>query len=82
MNKLVLLRHGESFWNLENRFTGWTDVELSSNGIEQAKEAGKKLKENGFTFDLAYVSPLKRSIDTLNYCLLEMDLYDKIEVIK
>ena len=82
MNKLVLLRHGESVWNLENRFTGWTDVELSPNGIEQAKEAGKKLKEAGFTFDLAYVSPLKRSIDTLNYCLLEMDLYGKIEVIK
>ncbi len=82
MNKLVLLRHGESVWNLENRFTGWTNVELSPNGIEQAKEAGRKLKENGFTFDLAYVSPLKRSIDTLNYCLLEMDLYNKIEVIK
>ncbi|MBR4830577.1 MAG: 2,3-diphosphoglycerate-dependent phosphoglycerate mutase [Bacilli bacterium] len=82
MNKLVLLRHGESVWNLENRFTGWTDVELSPNGIEQAKEAGRKLKELGFTFDLAYVSPLKRSIDTLNYCLLEMDLYNKIEVIK
>ena len=82
MNKLVLLRHGESVWNLENRFTGWTNVELSPNGIEQAKEAGRKLKENGFIFDLAYVSPLKRSIDTLNYCLLEMDLYNKIEVIK
>ena len=82
MNKLVLLRHGLTVWNQENRYTGWTNVELSLEGIEEAKEAGRKLKENGFTFDLAYTSPLKRSIDTLNYCLLEMDLYNKIEVIK
>lgn len=82
MSKLVLVRHGESVWNKENKFTGWTNVELSEKGIEEAKEAGRKLRENGFTFDLAYVSLLKRSIDTLNYCLLEMELYNKIDVIK
>lgn len=82
MSKLVLVRHGESVWNKENRFTGWTDVELSENGIKEAKEAGRKLKENGFTFDIAYTSILKRANDTLNYILLELDLYNKIEVIK
>ena len=82
MNRLVLVRHGESIWNKENRFTGWTNVELTENGINEAKEAGRKLKENGFTFDLAYTSYLKRAIDTLNYILLELDLYNKIDVIK
>ncbi len=82
MSKLVLVRHGESVWNKENRFTGWTDVELSENGIKEAKEAGRKLKENSFTFDIAYTSILKRANDTLNYILLELDLYNKIEVIK
>ena len=56
MYKLVLLRHGESIWNKENRFTGWTDVDLSNNGINEAKEAGIKLKENNITFDIAYTS--------------------------
>ena len=69
MIKLVLVRHGESIWNLENKFTGWTDVELSNNGIIEAKEAGIVLKENGFTFDIAYTSVLKRANDTLSYIL-------------
>ena len=66
MKKLVLIRHGESEWNKENRFTGWTDVDLSERGINEAKEAGKVLKENGFDFRLAYTSYLKRAIKTLN----------------
>lgn len=74
MKKLVLLRHGESTWNKENRFTGWTDVDLSERGINEAKEAGKVLKENGFSFDIAYTSFLKRAIKTLNIALEEMDL--------
>lgn len=74
MIKLVLIRHGESVWNLENRFTGWTDVDLSNNGIKEAKEAGKLLKEKGFVFDLGYTSSLKRSIHTLDYILKEMNL--------
>lgn len=74
MIKLVLIRHGESVWNLENRFTGWTDVDLSNNGIKEAKEAGKLLKEKGFVFDLGYTSSLKRSINTLDYILKEMNL--------
>ena len=65
--KLVLLRHGQSVWNLENKFTGWTDVGLSDKGIEEAKEAGRKLKENNFKFDVAYTSVLKRANDTLEY---------------
>lgn len=73
MKKLVLLRHGESQWNKENRFTGWTDVDLSERGVEEAREAGKVLKENGFFFDLAYTSFLKRAIKTLNIALEEMD---------
>ena len=72
MLKLVLVRHGQSQWNLENRFTGWTDVELSEKGIEEAKEAGRVLKEKGFTFDIAYTSVLKRAEDTLDYILKEM----------
>ncbi len=74
MKKLVLLRHGESTWNKENRFTGWTDVDLSERGIKEASEAGKVLKENGFDFRLAYTSYLKRAIKTLNLVLEEMDL--------
>ena len=73
MIKLVLVRHGQSIWNLENKFTGWTDVGLSSNGVNEAIEAGKVLKEKGFTFDLAYTSVLKRAEDTLTYILKEMN---------
>lgn len=72
MIKLVLVRHGQSVWNLENKFTGWTDVELSEKGIQEAKEAGKVLKEKGFEFDVAYTSVLKRANDTLQYILEEM----------
>ena len=72
MIKLVLVRHGQSIWNLENKFTGWTDVGLSSNGVNEAIEAGKVLKEKGFTFDLAYTSVLKRAEDTLTYILKEI----------
>jgi len=72
MIKLVLVRHGQSAWNLENRFTGWTDVELSEQGIKEAKEAGKVLKEKGFEFDVAYTSVLKRANDTLKYILEEL----------
>ena len=73
MIKLVLVRHGESEWNLENKFTGWTDVGLSENGVREAKEAGKILKEKGFTFDVAFTSVLKRAQDTLKYILEELD---------
>ena len=72
MIKLVLVRHGESVWNKENKFTGWTDVELSSYGVEEAIRAGKVLKENGFSFDVAYTSVLKRANDTLSLILKEM----------
>ena len=71
--KLVLIRHGESEWNLENRFTGWKDVDLSPKGIEEAKAAGKILKEMNLVFDVAYTSYLKRAIKTLNIVLEEMD---------
>ena len=71
--KLVLIRHGESAWNLENRFTGWKDVDLSPKGMEEAKAAGKALKEMGLVFDVAYTSYLKRAIKTLNFVLEEMD---------
>lgn len=73
MHKLVLIRHGESTWNLENRFTGWVDVGLTDTGIAQARSAGRRLKEAGFTFDKAYTSVLKRAIHTLWHCLDEMD---------
>jgi len=73
MKKLVLLRHGESVWNKENKFTGWTDVELSAKGIEEAREAGKVLKARGFAFDMAFTSYLKRAIKTLWLALEEMD---------
>jgi len=72
--KLVLLRHGESVWNKENRFTGWTDVDLSDHGREEGREAGRDLKEHGFSFDMAFTSVLKRAIRTLWIVLDEMDL--------
>ena len=72
--KLVLVRHGESGWNKENRFTGWTDVDLSEKGLAEAKKAGQLLKEEGYTFDIAYTSVLKRAIRTLWIILDEMDL--------
>ena len=74
MHKLVLIRHGESAWNKENRFTGWKDVDLSGKGIEEARAAGKLLKAEGFAFDEAYTSVLKRAIRTLWIILDEMDL--------
>ncbi|MDW8131207.1 MAG: 2,3-diphosphoglycerate-dependent phosphoglycerate mutase [Bryobacterales bacterium] len=74
MYKLVLLRHGESIWNKENRFTGWTDVDLSERGIEEAREAGRILKREGYSFDLAFTSVLKRAIRTLWIVQDEMDL--------
>lgn len=73
MHKLVLMRHGESQWNLENRFTGWTDVDLTETGREQARKAGELLKKEGYTFDLAYSSVLKRAIRTLWIALDAMD---------
>jgi len=73
MHKLVLIRHGESTWNLDNRFTGWTDVDLTPLGIEQAKGAGRLLKEQGYKFDVAYTSVLKRATRTLWHVLDEMD---------
>src|SRR5436189_1448053 len=74
MHKLVLIRHGESLWNKENRFTGWKDVDLSEKGIQEAHTAGKLLKQEGYTFDEAYTSVLKRAIRTLWIILDEMDL--------
>ena len=79
MIKLVLVRHGQSEWNLENRFTGWTDVDLSPKGVEEAKEAGRILKEKGYTFDIGFTSVLKRAENTLGYILNEMGEED-IEV--
>jgi len=73
MYKVVLLRHGESTWNKENRFTGWTDVDLNEKGIEEAKASGKILKEEGFDFDIAFTSVLKRALSTLWLCLEGMD---------
>jgi 2,3-bisphosphoglycerate-dependent phosphoglycerate mutase len=73
MYKLVLIRHGESTWNLENRFTGWTDVDLTPTGIEQAKTSGRLLRAQGWEFDLCYTSVLKRATRTLWHCLDEMD---------
>lgn len=74
MYKLVLLRHGESVWNKENRFTGWTDADLSERGVAEAHEAGQLLKAEGYTFDIAYTSVLKRAIRTLWIVLDELDL--------
>ena len=73
MYKLVLIRHGESTWNLENRFTGWTDVPLTPAGVEQAKQGGRQLRDQGYEFDLAYTSVLKRAVHTLWHVLDEMD---------
>jgi 2,3-bisphosphoglycerate-dependent phosphoglycerate mutase len=74
MKKVVLLRHGESIWNKENRFTGWTDVDLSEKGLQEAKKGGQALKAEGYTFDIAYTSVLKRAIRTLWTVMDEMDL--------
>jgi 2,3-bisphosphoglycerate-dependent phosphoglycerate mutase len=74
MMNLVLLRHGESTWNLENRFTGWTDVDLTPKGTQEAHEAGRLLREGGYTFDVAYTSLLKRAIRTLWIVMDDMDL--------
>jgi 2,3-bisphosphoglycerate-dependent phosphoglycerate mutase len=73
MHQLVLIRHGESTWNLENRFTGWTDVPLTATGVTQAREAGRLLKAEGFEFDVAFTSVLKRAVWTLWHALDEMD---------
>src|SRR5208283_5167671 len=74
MKKLVLLRHGESIWNKENRFTGWTDVGLSEKGVQEAIQSGRTLFKEGYVFDIAYTSVLKRAIKTLWHVLEEMDL--------
>ena len=71
--KLAIIRHGESMWNKLNLFTGWSDIDLSDKGIQEAREAGKILKESGFDFDVCYTSYLKRAIHTLNCVLEEMD---------
>ena len=73
MHKLVLVRHGESTWNKENRFTGWTDVDLSEKGLQEAHEAGRTLRKNGYTFDIAFTSVLKRAIRTLWIILDELE---------
>src|SRR4029453_10681042 len=73
MHKLVLIRHGESLWNLENRFTGWTDVELTPTGVEQARQAGRLLKAEGYDFDVASTPVPKRAIRALWFALEEMD---------
>lgn len=73
MQKLVLLRHGESVWNKENRFTGWTDIDLSEDGVNQAKRAGQRLRSQGYNFDIGFTSLLKRSIKTLHIVLEELD---------
>ncbi len=73
MKKIVLLRHGESTWNRENRFTGWTDVDLTPAGVEEARAAGRLLSAEGYEFDIAFTSVLKRAIRTLNFVLEEMD---------
>ncbi len=73
MKRLVLLRHGESVWNKENRFTGWKDVDLTEKGVEEARAAGRLLAAEGFDFDFTFTSVLKRAIRTLNLALEEMD---------
>ena len=74
INKLVLLRHGESQWNMENRFTGWTNVELTENGIVEAKSAGQILKDDDYSFELVYTSVLSRAIRTMDLCLETMGI--------
>ena len=81
MKKLVLLRHGESQWNLENRFTGWTDVDLTKKGESEARQSGQLLKESGFEFDVIHTSVLKRANDTMDICLKEMGV-SNIELAK
>ena len=76
MIKLVLLRHGESQWNLENRFTGWTDVDLTEKGISEAQSAGRVFKDEGFEFDKIHTSVLKRANRTMDLCLEEMGITD------
>ena len=76
MHKLVLLRHGESQWNLENRFTGWTDVELSPKGQAEARSSGKLLNDEGYSFDVIHTSVLTRAIQTMEICLQEMGIAD------
>ena len=73
MKKIVLLRHGESAWNKENRFTGWKDVDLTRKGVEEARAAGKLLAAEGYDFDFTFTSVLKRAIRTLNFAVEEMD---------
>src|SRR3954465_11079942 len=73
MKKIVLLRHGESAWNKENRFTGWTDVDLTQKGVEEARAAGRLFVKEGYDFDFTFTSVLKRAIRTLNFALEEMD---------
>ncbi|HOG28079.1 MAG TPA: 2,3-bisphosphoglycerate-dependent phosphoglycerate mutase, partial [Vicinamibacterales bacterium] len=73
MKKLVLIRHGESTWNKENRFTGWTDVDLSDKGVQEAIDGGRLLREGGYVFDVAYTSVLKRAIKTLWIALEQLD---------
>jgi len=79
MIKLVMVRHGESTWNKENRFTGWVDVPLSEKGEEEARSAGKLLKKEGFSFDIAFTSVLKRAVDTLNIMMREMGISLPVE---
>jgi 2,3-bisphosphoglycerate-dependent phosphoglycerate mutase len=74
MKKIILLRHGESVWNKENRFTGWTDVDLTEKGVEEAKKAGELMRDAGFLFDLAHTSVLRRAIKTLWFALEQLDL--------
>ena len=74
MKQLILLRHGQSLWNLENKFTGWTDVDLSDHGKLEARKAGQLLKAEGYSFDVAYTSVVKRAIRTLWIVMDEMDL--------
>ncbi len=76
MIELVLVRHGQSVWNLENRFTGWTDVDLSEQGVKEAHDAGKLLKRHGYSFDVAYTSALKRAQKTLDFILEELNQKD------
>ena len=80
MTKFVILRHGESQWNKENRFTGWEDVNLTENGVTEAKSAGKILKDEGFSFDTAYTSMLKRAKETLRHCLIKMNNIDDVKI--
>ncbi|MCR4369026.1 MAG: 2,3-bisphosphoglycerate-dependent phosphoglycerate mutase, partial [archaeon] len=79
MKKLVLLRHGQSKWNLENRFTGWKDIDLSEKGVQECINAGKILKEKGYTFDVVYTSYLKRAIRTTELCLKEMGNHAQVK---